>query len=70
MDACALMAVIVKEPERDHIIQLTKGAIMVSPDIIAYEIANALTKMMKKNVIVKEQMINAFTFLGGTNAYS
>jgi len=50
MDACAIMAVIVKEPERDLIIQLTKGTVMVSPNMVSYEIANALTKMMKKNV--------------------
>ena len=62
MDACAIMAVIVKEPERDLIIQLTKNAVMVSPEMVSYEIANALTKMMKKKIIEKERMINAFNF--------
>ncbi|WP_461246437.1 type II toxin-antitoxin system VapC family toxin [Treponema sp. R6D11] len=62
MDACAIMAVIVKEPERDMIIQLTQNAVMVSPDMLSYEIANALTKMMKKKIIEKERMINAFNF--------
>jgi len=62
MDACAIMAVIVKEPERDTIIQLTQNAVMVSPDMVSYEIANALTKMMKKKIIEKERMINAFNF--------
>ena len=62
MDACAIMAVIVKEPERELVIQLTKEAIMVSPNMVSYEIANALTKMMKKRIIGKEQMINAFNF--------
>jgi len=62
MDACAIMAVIVKEPERDLIIQLTKNAVMVSPDMVSYEIANALAKMMKKKIIEKERMINAFNY--------
>jgi len=62
MDACAIMAVIVKEPERDLIIQLTQDAVMVSPDMVSYEIANALTKMMKKKIIEKERMINAYNF--------
>jgi predicted nucleic acid-binding protein len=62
MDACAIMAVIVKEPERDLIIQLTQNAEMVSPDMVSYEIANALTKMMKKKIIEKERMINAFNY--------
>jgi len=62
MDACAIMAVIVKEPERDLIIQLTQDAVMASPDMVSYEIANALSKMMKKKIIEKERMINAFNF--------
>jgi predicted nucleic acid-binding protein len=62
LDACAIMAVIVKEPERDLIIQLTQNAVMVSPDMVSYEIANALTKMMKKKIIEKERLINAFNY--------
>jgi predicted nucleic acid-binding protein len=62
IDACVIMAVIVKEPERDLVIQLTKDAVMVSPDMVSYEIANALTKMIKKNVIGKESMVNAFRY--------
>ena len=62
MDACAIMAVIVKEPERDLVIQLTKNSIIVSPNMVSYEIANALTKMMKKKVIEKDAMINAFEY--------
>ena len=62
LDASAIMAVIVKEPERDLVIQLTKEAVTVSPDMVSYEIANALTKMMKKKIIGKEQMINAFNY--------
>ena len=62
MDACAIMAVIVKEPERDLIIQLTQNAVMVSPNMVSYEIANALTKMMKKKIIEKERMIKAFSY--------
>jgi predicted nucleic acid-binding protein len=62
MDACAIMAVIVKEPERDLVIRLTQNAVMVSPDMVSYEIANALTKMMKKKIIEKERMIKAFNY--------
>ena len=62
MDACAIMAVIVKEPERDMVLELTKNAVLLSPDMVSYEIANALSKMMKKEIIEKEQMINAFNY--------
>ena len=62
MDACAIMAVIVKEPERDLVIKLTQNAVLVSPNMVSYEIANALTKMMRKKVIEKERMINAYNY--------
>jgi len=62
MDACAIMAVIVKEPERDLVIKLTQNSIIVTPKMVSYEIANALTKMMKKKVIEKDAMINAFEY--------
>jgi len=62
MDACAIMAVIVKEPERDLVIKLTQGAVMISPNMVSYEIANALTKMMKKKIIEKKRMIDAYNY--------
>ena len=62
VDACAIIAVIIKEPERDLVIQLTKDAEIVSPNMVSYEIANALTKMAKKKVIEKERMLKAFTY--------
>jgi len=62
LDACAIMAVIVKEPERDLVIKLTQNAVLVSPNMVSYEIANALTKMMRKKVIEKERMINAYNY--------
>jgi predicted nucleic acid-binding protein len=62
LDACAIMAVIVKEPERDLVIRLTRDAVLISPNMVSYEIANALTKMMKRKVIEKERMINAFNY--------
>ena len=62
LDACAIMAVIVKEPERDLVIKLTQDAVLVSPKMVSYEIANALTKMMKRKVIEKERMINAYNY--------
>src|SRR5215510_9671729 len=62
VDASAIMAIIVKEPERDLVIELTKNAVIFSPEIITFEIVNALSKMMKKNVIEKERMLNAFEY--------
>jgi predicted nucleic acid-binding protein len=62
VDASAIMAVIVKEPERDLVIQLTKETIIISSNMVNYEIANGLTKMIKKKIIEKERMTNAFEY--------
>jgi predicted nucleic acid-binding protein len=59
LDASAIMAVIADEPESELVINYTKDAIIVSPNVAAFEIANALTKMIKKKVIdTHEKMIN------------
>jgi len=58
LDASAIIAVIADEPEAQIVINCTKGATIMSPNIISCEIANALTRMMKKGIIItKEQMI-------------
>jgi predicted nucleic acid-binding protein len=58
LDASAIMAVIADEPESEIVINYTKDATILSPNIVSFEIANALTKMMKKKVIdTKEKMI-------------
>jgi predicted nucleic acid-binding protein len=53
---------IIEEPERELVIRQTEGAVMVSPDMVRYEIANGLTKMVRKQVIEKERMMNAFKY--------
>ena len=57
LDASAIIAVIVDEPEAQIVINFTKNATIVSPNIISYEIANALTRMMKKKVIISEEQM-------------
>ena len=62
LDASAIMAVIVDEPEREEIIGLTKNAAIVSPNMVSFEVANALSKMMKRKIIDKENMMDAFKY--------
>jgi predicted nucleic acid-binding protein len=58
LDASAIIAVIADEPESEIVINYTKDAIIVCPNMVSFEIANALTKMMKKKVIdTKEKII-------------
>jgi len=51
LDASAIIAVIADEPESDIVINCTRDAILVSPNMVFSEIANSLTKMMKKGII-------------------
>jgi predicted nucleic acid-binding protein len=58
LDASAIMAVIADEPESEVVINCTRNTILVSPRVVSSEIANGLTKMMKKGIISnKEKMI-------------
>ena len=59
LDASAIITVIADEPKSQIVINCTKNAIIVSPNVISCEVANALTRMMRKKIITtEEQMIN------------
>ncbi|TFH14387.1 MAG: PIN domain-containing protein [Lentisphaerales bacterium] len=49
IDASAILAVIVDEPERDRIVELTTGHNLVGPGSIPWEIGNAFTSMLKQH---------------------
>jgi predicted nucleic acid-binding protein len=59
LDASAIIAVIADEPESNIVINCTKNATLISPHIVSSEIANGLTKMIKKGIINnKEKLID------------
>jgi len=49
IDTSALIAVIVAEPEREKIIEITKGNTLIGPGSIPWEIGNAFSAMFKRN---------------------
>jgi predicted nucleic acid-binding protein len=49
IDTSALIAVIVDEPERKKIIELTTGNTLIGPGSIPWEIGNAFSSMFKQN---------------------
>jgi predicted nucleic acid-binding protein len=49
IDTSALIAVIVGEPERAKIIELTFGNTLIGPGSIPWEIGNAFSAMFKRN---------------------
>ena len=51
MDTSALIAVILNEPEKKKIIQITVGHTLVGPKSLRWEIGNAFSAMFKQNRI-------------------
>lgn len=59
-DTNTFIAVALNEPEKGKIIQLTEGHDLIAPDVLPFEIGNALTAMMKKNLLKKEEVESAW----------
>ena len=55
IDTSALIAVIVDEPERNIIIELTTGNILIGPGSIPWEIGNAFSAMFKRQRLTLEE---------------
>ena len=49
-DTNTFIAVALNEPEKGKIIQLTEGHDLIAPDVLPFDIGNALTAMMKKTL--------------------
>jgi predicted nucleic acid-binding protein len=48
IDTSALIAVIVGEPERDRIVELSTGNTLIGPGSIPWEVGNAFSAMLKQ----------------------
>ena len=59
-DTNTFIAVALNEPEKDRIIRLTEGHDLIAPDLLPFEVGNALTAMMKKNALKKEEVATAW----------
>jgi len=53
-DTNIFLAVALNEPEKANIIQLTAKANAISPEILPYEVGNALSAMVKRNRLTKD----------------
>ena len=55
-DTNTFLAVALDEPERDQIIELTTGHELIAPAVLPFEIGNALTAMMKRGVLERDEI--------------
>jgi predicted nucleic acid-binding protein len=51
IDTSAILAVVGLEPERTELIRLTRGATLVAPSSVHWEIGNAISAMFKRKAI-------------------
>jgi predicted nucleic acid-binding protein len=51
VDANIFLAVVMEEPEKTSIINATSDAELISPEVLPYEIGNALSAMVKRNSV-------------------
>ena len=58
-DTNTFIAVALNEPEKDRIIRLTEGHDLIAPDVLPFEVGNALTAMMKKNALKIDGQVRA-----------
>jgi len=56
IDASAILAVIVGEPERDRIVEMTGGHTLVGPGSIPWEIGNAFASMLKQHRVGMDEV--------------
>jgi predicted nucleic acid-binding protein len=59
-DASVFLAVILNESDRDWVIHKTSGKGIVSPEVLPYEIGNALIAVKKKGRLNDREIIRAF----------
>ena len=58
-DTNIFLAIALNEPEKEQIIQLTSGVNVIAPEILPYEIGNALSAMIKRKQITYDEAWSA-----------
>ncbi|GHU71982.1 twitching motility protein PilT [Spirochaetia bacterium] len=60
LDASAIMAIILNEPNRDIVVNLTRESTLLSPEMISFEIGNALVSLFKRHKINEMEVLKAY----------
>lgn len=64
VDTSAIIAVIANEPEKTALIELTRGAELIAPRSVHWEIGNAFSTMLKRKKITAEETSKALEVYG------
>jgi predicted nucleic acid-binding protein len=60
LDSSALISVILNEPNKSKVVSLTKNAMLLSSEVISFEIGNALINLYRRRRITEEQVLEAY----------
>ena len=60
IDASALMPILIDEPEKERIINLTKNCNLIAPLVLPYEIGNALTRLKKRHILNDQKIMMTY----------
>jgi len=63
-DTNTFMAVALYEPEREEIIRLTSGYDLIAPDVLPFEIGNALSAMFKRGRLAPDEILRVWDIIG------
>ncbi|MBK1734060.1 VapC toxin family PIN domain ribonuclease [Halorhodospira abdelmalekii] len=63
-DTNIFLAVALNEPEKDRIITLTTGVSALAPEILPYEVGNALSAMVKRRQLTESEALEAERSVG------
>ena len=56
------LAVILNEPERSTIIDLTSESELIAPEVLPFEIGNALTSLSHRGLLDKQRVLQAWEY--------
>lgn len=56
-DTNTFIAVALNEPEKGMLIRFTEGHDLIAPEVLPFEIGNALTAMLKRKVLTADEVI-------------
>lgn len=51
-----MLAVALNEPEKDWLIQVTGGHDLVAPDVLPFEIGNALSSLVRRELVAEKHL--------------
>lgn len=59
-DTNVFLAVILEEPERADIVRLTSGSILMAPEVLPFELGNALSALLKRRKLDVQRLCAAW----------